>query len=62
MKNRLFQILAAAVILGLAQMSCVSYNDLISSQSSTPSASSNAVTQVPQNTAVQLVFRLAANP
>ncbi|MGA7193326.1 MAG: S41 family peptidase [Anaerolineales bacterium] len=50
MKNRLFQILAAAVILGLAQMSCVSYNDLISSQSSTPSASSNAATQVPQNT------------
>ncbi len=49
MKTRLFQILAAVVILGMAQMSCVSYNDLISSQSSTPGSSSSAVTQVPQN-------------
>ena len=32
----------------MAQMSCVSYNNLISSQSSTPSSSSNSVTQVPQ--------------
>ena len=30
-------------------MSCVSYSNLISSQSSTPNPSSNAVTQVPQN-------------
>lgn len=51
MKNRLFQILAAAVILSIAQMSCVSYTNLISSQSSTPNSSSNALTQVPQTPA-----------
>ena len=49
MKTRLFQILAAMVILSLVQMSCASYSNLISSQSSTPSPSSNAVTQAPQN-------------
>ncbi|HUH98709.1 MAG TPA: PDZ domain-containing protein, partial [Anaerolineales bacterium] len=52
MKNRLFQVLAAAVLLGLLQLSCVSYTNLISSQSPAPSASSSAVTsavtQAPQ--------------
>jgi C-terminal processing protease CtpA/Prc len=44
MKTRLFQILSAVIILSLAQMSCVSFNNLTSSQSSTP----KAATQVPQ--------------
>ena len=46
MKNRLFQILAALVILSMVQMSCVSYGNLISSQSSTPGSAQTAVTQV----------------
>ena len=49
MKTRLFQILAAMVILSLVQLSCVNYSNLISSRSSTPSSSSSVVTQVPQN-------------
>jgi C-terminal processing protease CtpA/Prc len=48
MKNRLFEILAAVIVLSIVQMSCSSYNNLVSSQSSTP-GSSSALTQVPQN-------------
>ena len=46
MKNRLFQILAALVILSMVQMSCVNSFSGISSQSSTPGSGQTAPTQV----------------
>ncbi|HEY9153051.1 MAG TPA: S41 family peptidase [Anaerolineales bacterium] len=52
MKNRLFQILAAVVILSIVQMSCATYSNLIASQSPTPGSSTVAVTQVPSTPAV----------
>jgi len=47
MKNRLFQILAALVVLSMVQMSCVNSFSGISSQSSTPGSAQTAATQVP---------------
>ncbi len=46
MKSRLYQILAAVILLSIVQMSCATYANLISSASSTP----GVPTQVPQNT------------
>ncbi|HUI90577.1 MAG TPA: S41 family peptidase [Anaerolineales bacterium] len=51
MKSRLFQILAAVVILSMAQMSCVTYSNLLASSSPTHTSVQATATQAPSTPA-----------